>query len=174
MTNLDTTTKMVTPLEALIDVLNFQEALTSKASKSAGKMDTMLEAFVSYENDGIKLIDTWSEIYETEGWAYKEYDVDTGEVIPVEGSKAPSKVSTYKSQMFKAFKLNNKSLTGLRDWADLKAIIKKVDTQLEIDAKFAMNALQVAVKKAIKDNKLNTSWIDQATSHIANNDGILD
>ena len=174
MTNLDTTTKMVTPLEALIDVLNFQEALTSKASKSAGKMDTMLEAFVSYENDGIKLIDTWSEIYETEGWAYKEYDVDTGEVIPVEGSKAPSKVSTYKSQMFKAFKLNNKSLTGLRDWSDLKELIKKVDTQLEIDAKSAMTELQKVVKVAVKAGKINIDWIQQATKHIENNDGILD
>ena len=76
--------------------------------------------------------------------------------------------------MLSAFVVNKRTLTGLKEWSDLKELIKKQDSQLEIDVKSAMTELQKVVKVAVKSGKINIDWIQQATKHIENNDGILD
>lgn len=162
-----------TPLEAVNAVLVQVDAVNDLTLETAGKMNTMLSAFKTSELKGERLIDTWNHVYDVNNWAYNDIDLDTGKSTPIVGGKA-GKIATYKSQMISAFTVNKRTLAGIKDWAALKALIKKQDTQLEIDAKAAMTDLQKVVKVAVKAGKINLEWIKQATKHIKNNDGMLE
>lgn len=166
--------EQTSPIDAVHAVLLQGDAVEALATETSGKMDAMLQAFVREEHLSFRLIDTWDSVYNANFWAYNDIDPDTGKATPIAGGKAPSKVATYKSQMLKAFIANNRTLVGIKDWAELKELIKKQDTQLEIDAKAAMTELQKVVKVAVKAGKINLEWIKQATKHIENNDGMLD
>jgi hypothetical protein len=173
MTKTTTITK-VTPIDAVNAVLVQSDAVESLNKVTPLKMNTLLASFQASELDGERLIDTWDEVYTGNNWSYNEIDPDTGKATKVKGAKAPPRVHTYKSQMLSAFVVNKRTLTGIKEWADLKELIKKQDSQLEIDVKSAMTELQKVVKVAVKSGKINIDWIQQATKHIENNDGILD
>jgi hypothetical protein len=113
----------------------------------------MLAELQAAETDGVGLVAVKEAHFDSEGWAYRTINPDTGVRDEVEGDAAPGTIKTAYSEAKKAKKLGL-MFNDFNDWESMKKACQGVDELKEIKA--LEKQLHVDLKK------LDNGWKEYA------------
>lgn len=118
---------------------------------ATGLMDELYGQMKAYDGTIHKF---WNDVYEANGWSFREFDHVEDKMVTYEGSKAPAKVQTYKSQSRKAYVKSHKAgddkFQTMERWTDLKAYIAAEKSAFRVRQDAAFKALKELLKEAEK------------------------